>query len=85
MHSVRVDGCIIEASPCSSLPAPMLNLHRLSPMPLGFPASSQSVEKSQSAIFLCSASGHRPTYFMLHASEAPKCSTVCRGLSVCIV
>ena len=83
-HSVLVPGFIWLLSPCSTLPAPTLNLHRLRPIPLGCPFASFSVLKSQSATWRRTLSVHVPTYCMLHASDAPKPSMVWRTESVFI-
>ena len=82
-HSVRVERFICASRPCSALPAPRLKRHSERPMPRGCPCASVCMEKSQSAIFVCSCSlGHRPMVCIDQASLAPKWRMVCRGLLI---
>src|SRR5574337_412378 len=63
-------------SPWLALPAPMLYLHKLRPIPFGLPSFNVSVLKSKSAIAFFFSSGQLPTNWQDHASDAAKLSIV---------
>src|SRR5688572_18073846 len=80
MSSFKKPSVLLHSSPilfCAALPAPMLNLHNDSPIPLGFPFESSPTLNSQSAIWFLFASGQSPMYWQVHASAAPKLLMVC--------